>query len=343
MLATELERVVLCSDPMGPVGSIWVVAEERGGVLERVTLELVGEARRLAGSDEVAVILLGVDVGSLAAELAHHGADTVHLVADPALRRYDPELFEATVGALCAVHDPALVLFAATITGSDLAVRLASERGWSLVTRCTMVRHRERGFEFTRPIGDGLQAVVAAVGAGPQLATIVPDVIGVDRPDPRRAARVIPSELARPERPRICVSDGQSGALSAVDLVEADVIVAAGRGIGSKQNLHLVEDLASALGGTVGGTRIAVDLGWLPRERQIGQTGKAVAPRLYVACGISGATQHTIGMKDSATIVAINKDSAAPIFKIADLVLQADVAELLPALAEACRRESGNG
>ena len=327
---------------MGPARSIWVVAEERGGVLERVTLELVGEARRLAGRDEVAVILLGDAVESLAAELAHYGADTVHLADDPGLRRYDPELFVATVGTLCAVHAPALVLLPATTSGSDIAARLASERGWPLVARCTMVRPCERGFEFTRPIGEGRQAVVVPVGAGPHLATIVPDVIGVERPDPGRAARVVPFQVARFDR-RIRVSDAQGTATCAVDLAEADVIVAAGRGVGSKENLRLVEDLAHALGGAVGATRIAVDLGWLPHERQIGQTGKAVAPRLYVACGISGATQHTIGMKDSATIVAINTDAAAPIFKIADLALQADVAELLPALAEACRRGDGNG
>ena len=334
-----MEHVVLYSAQMDLAKSIWVVAEERGGVLERVTLELVGEARKLAGRGEVAAILLGEAVESLAAELAHYGADTVHVVDDPALRHYDPELFVATVGTLCAAHEPALVLFPTTTTGSDVAARLASERGWPLVTRCTMVRRSERGFEFARPIGEALQAILVAIGAGPRLATIVPDVIGVERPDRRRTARVIPSPVARPKRARIRVSDGEGAAPLAVDLTEADVIVAVGHGIGSKQNLRLAEDLAHALGGTVGATRIAVDLGWLPRERQIGQTGKAVAPRLYVACGISGATQHTIGMKDSATIVAINIDAAAPIFRIADLALQADVAELLPALAEACRRE----
>jgi electron transfer flavoprotein alpha subunit len=325
---------------MSPAGSIWVVAEQRRGTVERVTLELVGEARRLAGQGEVAAVLLGEAVESLAGELAQHGADTVHLVEDAGLRRYDPELFAATVGALCAAHEPALVLLPATTTGSDLAARLATERGWPLVTRCALVRRREAGFEFTRPAGAALQAVVVAVGAGPRLVTIVPDVIGLDRPDRGRVARVIRSPVARPARVRIEVSDGGAAA-TAVDLSEADVIVAAGRGIGSKQNLHLIEDLARVLGGTVGATRVAVDLGWLPRERQIGQTGKAVTPRLYVACGISGATQHTIGMKDSAAIVAINTDGAAPIFKIADLALQADVTELLPALVEACRREGG--
>jgi electron transfer flavoprotein alpha subunit len=326
---------------MGRAGSIWVVAEQRHGILERVTLELVGEARRLAGRDEVAAILLGEGVEPLAGELAQCGAGTVYLVDGAELRHYDPELFVATIGALCAAHDPSLVLLPATTTGADLAARLAAERAWPLVTRCTTVRRREGDFEFVRPIGETLQAVVVAVASGPRLATIVPDVIGVERPDPGRGARVMPAAVVRPERARVRVRASVAANPATVDLVEADVIVAAGRGIGSKHNLRFVEDLAHALGGTVGATRVAVDLGWLPRERQIGQTGKAVAPRLYVACGISGATQHTIGMKDSATIVAINTDAAAPIFKIADLALQADLAELIPALAEACRRESG--
>ena len=154
-------------------------------------------------------------------------------------------------------------------------------------------------------------------------------------------ARVVSAEVVVPERSRVDVGEFIAGDPRTLDIAHADIVVAAGRGMGSKENMQLVEDLAAVLGGSVGGTRVVVDLGWLPRDRQVGQTGAVVKPKLYVACGISGATQHTIGMRDAATIIAINTDAGAPIFKIADLALQADVTEVLPVLTRQCRQAGG--
>ena len=193
---------------------------------------------------------------------------------------------------------------------------------------------------MVRPLADHkVHAVVRSSRPGPRLATVIPDVIGVDRPEPSRSARMVRGELVMPDHRPIMVREFIPGDPRTVDLTEARIIVSAGRGVGAKENMRLVEEFAAALGGSVGGTRVAVDLGWVPHERQVGQTGKTVTPRLYVACGISGATQHTLGMKESATVIAINTDPGAPIFKIADLALETDVVELLPALTERCRQE----
>jgi electron transfer flavoprotein alpha subunit len=168
---------------------------------------------------------------------------------------------------------------------------------------------------------------------------VAPDVIGLEPPDLAHSARVVRAPVAVPKQPRIEVRASQDANPAEIDLCEADVVIAAGRGIGSQENTRFVQELATLLGGSVGATRVVVDLGWLPSAAQVGQTGKTVKPRVYVACGISGATQHTMGMKESGSIVAINTDPAAPIFKIADLALQADVQQLLPVLTERCRRE----
>jgi len=147
-------------------------------------------------------------------------------------------------------------------------------------------------------------------------------------------------ELAVPEAAPVAVGEFIASDPRTLDISEAEIVVSAGRGIGSRENIRLVQELADALGGSVGGTRVVVDLGWLPKDRQVGQTGKTVTPRLYVACGISGATAHTMGMKDAATIIAINTDAAAPIFRIAHLALQTDVSGFLPVLAARCLRET---
>lgn len=324
--------------------SVWVFVERARGEVERVTLELLGEARRLARDvgGEVGAVALGPSVEALVDPLARHGADAVYGFEDPRLERYDPGVFAATVGELCTARAPALFLLPATTTGSDLALRLAFERGWPLAVRCVNFRARDGRIEMIRPIaGEKAHEVLAAAVPGPVLATVAPDVIGVEPPVAARNASFVRGEVVVPERPRIALGGFLPGDPRTLDLSEAEIVVAAGRGVGSKENMRLVEELAVALGGSVGGTRVVGDLGWLPRERQVGQTGKTVRPRLYVACGISGATQHTIGMKDSAAIIAINTDPGAPIFKIADLALQADVTELLPELAARCRGARG--
>ncbi len=327
-------------------GGVWVVAEHARGEPARVALELAGEARRLARElgCGVAALALGDALESLSAPLAQHGADAVVLVEHPALARYDPEIWLATLSSLCDAHAPRLVLFAATPQGSDAALRLALARGLPLVPRCVDLRIRGGDFELVRALlGGAAHEVLAGAGPGPRLATIAPDALGLGAPDASRSARVLRVEAVVPEHRRIQPRGFAPGDPRALDLGEAEVVVAAGRGVASREGLALVDALADALGASVGGSRVAVDQGWVPRERQIGQTGRTVRPRLYVACGISGAAQHVIGMRESGTVIAINRDAAAPIFRVAHLGVEADLHALLPRLAARCREERERG
>jgi len=324
------------------MSGILVFAEHNSGTVERVTLELLGEARRLAreAQVEVSAVVFGDRASALVEPLAHYGADVVYLFEDERLRHYDPGLVVASLGRLCEAEAPLLVLLPATTTGSDVAVRLSLEHDWPLAPRVMSVNLREGELEFVRPVaGQAVHAFVRGTSPGPRLATVAPEAIGVESPDTGRSARVARGELVVPEHSSIEVGEFTASDPRTLDISEAEIVVSAGRGVGSKANMRLVQELADALGGSVGGTRVVVDLGWVPKERQVGQTGKTVTPRLYVACGISGATQHTIGMKEAATIIAINTDPGAPIFKLADLALEADVAELLPVLTERCDAE----
>jgi electron transfer flavoprotein alpha subunit len=323
---------------------IWVLAEQSAGEVERVSFELLGEARRLARKLDARVeaLALGDEIDSVTETLAHYGAETVYLIQDPRLRHYNPDVFAASIGQLCKLHEPALVLFPATSTGSDVAVRLSASYGWPLVPRCVNIRIRNGEIEMIRGLAQRkIQGVLTGACPGPRLATVAADVIGVERPDLARRAEIICAPVIVPERLQIDVRGFVPGDPRTLDLSEAEIVVAAGRGLGSQENMHLVEELAEVIGASVGCTRAVVDLGWLPHSAQIGQTGTTVNPRLYLACGISGATQHTIGMKDAETILAINTDRGAPIFKVADLGLVADVNQLLPVLIERCRSECG--
>ncbi|HUB33886.1 MAG TPA: electron transfer flavoprotein subunit alpha/FixB family protein [Bryobacteraceae bacterium] len=324
--------------------AFWVVAEHSNGAVDRVTFELLGEARRLAreSGGKTAAVLFGDRLEALVPPLAHYGADTVYTFQDDRLARYNPGVVVASLGELCAAQEPTLVLFPATSTGNDAAVRLSMERNWVYAARCVNFLRKDGDIEMVRPVnGQKVHATVRGQLAGPRLATVIPDVIGLDKPDPKRTATVVACTPVIPEETDVEVRRFIPGDPATIDLREAGIIVSAGRGVGSRDNMQLVYEFAAAIGGSVGGTRVAVDLGWLPRERQIGQTGKTVTPRLYIACGISGATQHTLGMKDSSTIIAINTDPAAPIFKIADLALETDVRELLPTLTQRFRQETG--
>jgi electron transfer flavoprotein alpha subunit len=323
------------------MSSIFVFAEHNAGFAERVTLELLGEARRLAREmkSQVSAVVFGDRVSALPTTFAHYGADVVYVFEDDRLRHYDPSLVVPSLGRLIEAESPLVVLLPATTTGSDVAVRLAMEHDWPLAPRSMYVRLKDGALELVRPLAnEAVHASFRPARNGPGLVTIPPDVIGVDPADPSRTARVVAGELVSSKTAQVEVGDYINSDPRKLDVREAEIIVSAGRGVGSKENMKAVEELADALGGSVGGTRVVVDLGWLPKERQIGVTGKTVTPRLYVACGISGATQHTIGMKDASTIIAINNDAAAPIFKIAHLAVQADVQTVLSALAARCRQ-----
>jgi electron transfer flavoprotein alpha subunit len=326
------------------MNGIWVFVEHNSGGPERVTFELLGDAKRLArdAKTEVSAVVFGNKVAGLVEPLAHYGADVVHIFQDERVRYYDPGLVVASLSRLFAAESPRVVLFPATTTGNDVAIRLAMEHDWPVFPRAMTANIRDGEVEVVRPVArDAVHAFVRPAQPGPCLVTISADIIGVDRPDTKRTARVVSEELGVPEVAPVAVGEFIASDPRTLNISEAEIVVSAGRGVGSKENIRLVQELADALGGSVGGTRVVVDLGWLPKDRQVGQTGKTVTPRLYVACGISGATAHTMGMKDASTIVAINTDPGAPIFKIAHLSLQTDVSSLLPVLAARCRKPGG--
>jgi electron transfer flavoprotein alpha subunit len=312
-------------------------AEQRDGKLRRASLEAVCEARRLAGSVGATVesVLVGSGVAGLADELAAHGADRVHVFDQAELGAYATEPYGRAVAQVIGQAKPWAVLIPFTAQGKDLAPRVAARVGAGLVSDCVGLAVKDGRLEARRPMYAGkAYATVRWVGE-PQIATLRPNVFALAAPDAARKAEVAKAAVDAAARAR--VKEVKATASGKVELTEAQIIVSGGRGLKGPENFHLVESLATALGAAVGASRAVVDAGWVDHQYQVGQTGKTVSPTLYVACGISGAIQHLAGMSSSKTIVAINKDADAPIFKVANYGVVGDVFELLPKLTEAAK------
>jgi electron transfer flavoprotein alpha subunit len=317
---------------------VWVVAEQRDGELHGVTLELLGKGRELADTLGVSLecLLLGHEVESLASELGARGADTVHLVDAPELERYLDEPYAAVVAELIERHRPEIVLSGATAMGRSLIPRVAIRVKAGLTADCTglAIDDEENTLLQTRPaFGGNILATIVCPEHRPQMATVRHKVMSPLQPDEKRESEVI-RETVAPEllSSRSSFVEFVKDLTQAVNIAEADVIVSGGRGLGDPENFRLVEELARVLGGAVGASRAAVDAGWIPYSHQVGQTGKTVQPKIYIACGISGAVQHLVGMQSSKVIVAINKDPDAPIFEHATFGIVGDLGEVLPAL-----------
>ena len=333
----------------GQYHGVWVVAETHDGHLSGVSLELLGEGRKLADALEVPVslVLLGEDVKALAAVAGEYGADRVYLVEHPVLAQYRTAPFTDVISGLINRDKPEIVLFGATPMGRDLASRIAARIQAGLTADCTGldIDMEERLLWQTRPaFGGNVMATIVCRHARPQMATVRPKVMSKAEPQPGREAEVIPVPVDLDER-RIAtkileVIRDESG--PSVNLQEADIIVSGGRGLGKAENFALIEQLAEALGGAVGASRATVDAGWIPAYHQVGQTGKTVHPKLYLACGISGAVQHLAGMSSSDCIVAINRDPHAPIFGVAHYGIVGDLFEVIPALVKEIKR-ANNG
>ena len=309
---------------------ILVIAEQREGKLNRASWEAIAAAQQAGGPVRIAVPGTGVD--SLASELAAAEAEEVLAVEAEALGEYTSDGYVMALAALIEQEKPERVFFAHTYQTRDFAPALAARLGRSLITDVTAIKD---GGTYVRPIFQGkLNADVTAEGPAPHLVTIQ---IGAYRADAVKkgasAAAVRKADVAvdaskirqKPEAPF-------KEAKQAVDLSQAERIVAVGRGIKGQEHLKMVEELAQALGAEIAASRPICDAGWLPMDRQIGSSGQTVAPKLYIALGISGAIQHLVGMKGSRTIVAINKDAEAPIFEIADFGIAGDLFEVVPAM-----------
>lgn len=335
--AIELKREQVAVDSTVYSG-VWVVAEQSEGQVKAVSYELLGEARRLADklSCRVGTILLGENVDKQAQTLISYGADEVYVVNGLTLRLFNDESYSGIVVDLIRRYKPEIVLIGATAYGRSLAPRVASRLDTGLTADCTIlaIDMEKRLLLQTRPaFGGNLMATIICPHRRPQMATVRPRVMKALEPDMQRRGKVIVEQKSATAT-STKVHESIKSVAENVNLADADIIVAAGSGIGSKENMALVADLARALGGVVGATRSVVDAGWISYGHQIGQTGKTVAPKLYIACGISGAVQHLAGMSSAQVVVAINKDPEAPIFKVAHYGIVGDVREVIPALIQ---------
>jgi electron transfer flavoprotein alpha subunit len=313
---------------------ILVVAEQRDGRLNRVSWETVTAAQATAGGEPIVVVVPGGDVGAAVEEMAEADVARVLAVEHPALDAYTPDAYTAALAGVVSQTSPSLILLPHTYRTRDFAPMLAARLRKPLITDVTSIAGTGAEATFTRPMFQGkLVAEVRPVGSPPFLVAVQ---IGAYRADAVRRGGA-----AARDRMTVAIDAGAvrqtpeapfQEARQAVDLGQAERIVSVGRGIKSKDNLAIAEQLARALGAELAASRPICDNGWLPMERQIGSSGQTVAPKLYVALGISGAIQHLVGMKGSRTIVAINKDADAPIFEVADYGIVGDLFEVVPAI-----------
>jgi electron transfer flavoprotein alpha subunit len=314
-----------------------IVAETKDGSVRKIAFEMIAEARRLAGESgggTVAAIALGSLAAGEADRLAQHGADRVLHVEDPALRVYAPEAYAEGVRKAVEASKPDVVFFGATAQGRDLAPRVAARLMAGLASDCIGFEWKDGGLVARRPIFAGKAFAKVAFGAArPQIASVRPNTFPPIEAAGTRKATVESIALGdAPARARVVGFEKSEG--EELDLTEANVIVSGGRAMGGPDNFELLRKLCKVLGATLGASRAAVDAGWIDHSYQVGQTGKVVNPTLYIAVGISGAIQHLAGMSSSRTIVAVNKDKEAPIFKVATYGIVGDLYQVVPALTE---------
>ncbi len=325
---------------------VWVFGEQKNGEAANVALELLGEGRKLADQLNVklAAVLMGDNVENAAKNLITYGADKVYLVEAPSLKDFNDESYADIFVQLISRYKPEIVLMGATTYGRSLAPRVSSRLNTGLTADCTKLEidMEKRILLQTRPaFGGNLMATIICPNHRPQMSTVRPKVMKALEQDPSRTGEIIRPEIIIPEEVNVKVTDVVSTLCEKVNLTEADIIVSGGRGLGDPKNFALVEELARVLGGAVGASRATVDAGWIEYSHQVGQTGKTVGPKVYFACGISGAVQHLAGMSSSDTIIAINKNPEAPIFKVATLGIVGDVLEVLPALIGEFKKRLG--
>ncbi len=341
--------------------NIWVFAEQRGGKLMNVALELIGEGHRLSreiGQDtKVCAILIGNEIDHLAKECFEYGADQVYLIEDPLLENYTTDGYAKALSDAIHAYKPEIVIYGATHIGRDLAPRVAARCDTGLTADCThldididgYIKFAEAnttldtstikkddpkalGLKMTRPaFGGNLMATIICPNTRPQMSTVRPGVMSKLERDPQATGEIIKVD------PKITDADIRTkiveivkSAKEIVSLTDADIICSGGRGLGGPEGFELIQAFADKVGGVVGSSRAAVDAGWIDHSHQVGQTGTTVKPKIYFACGISGAIQHLAGMQTSDIIVAINKDPEAPIFEVADYGIVGDLYKVIP-------------
>lgn len=317
---------------------IFILAEHRDGKFKKQTFELLGKAKEISQKtqDEIFVLLLGKGVSNLAADLGKYGANKVLVCDSDILEKYTTDAYAKVICDILKEQDAKIFLLGATISGKDLAPRISAKLNTGLATDCTQIDVKDDGnITIIRPVYAGKAFIKLTSNSFPQIASVRPNVIPPATPEQGKTAEVINIT------PQIQESDIRTKVLELIktagekiELTEADIIVSGGRGMKGPENYKILEDLAKVLGAAVGASRAAVDAGWRLHSDQVGQTGKTVSPKLYIACGISGAIQHLAGMSSSKYIAAINKDPEAPIFKAADFGIVGDLFQVVPILTE---------
>lgn len=342
--AIELEKAGGPKKDLSAYKDVWVFCEQKKGVVQSISYELLGEGRKLADKlgVKLCAVLLGEGLDSVAESLGERGADKVYYVSHPALKAYQDDPYSEVLARLVEEYKPEVLLCGATTIGRSLISRVAIKADAGLTADCTAldIDPKERLLLQTRPaFGGNIMATITAPNHRPQMATVRHKVMQEAPVQKGRKAEIIKKdypEEAFASRTKLIDMVEELGAT--VNLSEADIIVAGGRGMGGKEGFALLEDLAKVLGGAVGASRSAVDADWISYAHQVGQTGKTVVPKIYFACGISGQIQHLIGMQSSKIIVAVNKDPEAPIFKVATYGITGDVSEVVPAITREFKR-----
>jgi len=327
---------------------IWIFAEQRNGKVSTVAMELLGAGRKLAEitGEKLTAVLLGYDMEEVARELVHYGADEVLYVDDPALAQFNDGPYASVLSDLIEERKPSIVLAGATFMGRSFIPMVASRVNTGLTADCTALDIDPETGDLmqTRPaFGGNIMATIVCPLHRPQMATVRHKVMAAASRDPSHKGEVHIIRGLDEDRMdnRTKVLEVVEEIMDTVNLAEADIIVSGGRGLGGPEGFKIIEELALALDGAVGASRSAVDSGWIPYSHQVGQTGKTVQPKIYIACGISGAVQHLAGMQASDVIVAINKDADAPIFDVATYGLVGDAFQIIPEIIRSVNASRG--
>ena len=334
---------------------VYVFAQQVDNELSGIAFELLGKAKELAAdlSTDVTAVLIGSGVKGLVDQLAEYGADKVIVVDDPELKEYRTEPYAHALASVINEYKPEIVLVGATAIGRDLGPRVSARVATGLTADCTVLEigdfpinpvpnqeQKHNQLLMTRPaFGGNTIATIACPDNRPQMATVRPGVMQKIDPIAGAKAEVIEYNPGfTPNNKYVEILDVVKELSDTVDIMDAKILVSGGRGVGSAENFKILQDLADVIGGTVSCSRAVVDNGWLPKELQVGQTGKTVRPNVYFAIGISGAIQHTAGMEESDIIVAINNDETAPIFDVADYGIVGDLNKIVPKLTEELKK-----
>ena len=316
---------------------VWIIAEHYKNKIHPVAFQLLGKGRYLADELEVnlSLVILGANFDDQLVELSQYGVDEILYLKSPLLKDYYSDLYVKALTELILENKPEIILIGATPTGRDFAPRVAKRLKAGLTADCTGldVDPETRNLLQTRPtFGGNIMATIRTPNSRPQMATVRPGIFKMPEKTKQKVKiRTIDYDFKQKDSVTKIIKIINRAKIS-VNLEDAEIIVSGGRGVGSKENFKIIEELAEVLGAELGGTRVTVELNWLDPNRQVGQTGKTVSPKLYIACGISGAIQHLVGMQNSEIIVAINKDPNAPIFNVAHYGIVGDLHEVIPAL-----------